>query len=199
MTPICFLVTRHFLIDLPSQSSLTRRMKIILASLMCLVLGASECFAIKGGPVYGGSGSLVGTYAGVLQPGDAVFNSLGIFTISVPQSGLASGVFIIFQEGLLLSGSMQAVADGTTKKITGLLHAEATRAEIIDGTVNIRIVGIADGQMIVNVSSNVSSTSGRRLSGTAVVDVHDQPAPRPDTHQTYQISGFQQSATPPSG
>jgi hypothetical protein len=153
-------------------------MKIILASLMCLALGASECFAIKGGPVYRGSSSLIGTYAGVMQPGDTVFNSLGIFTISVPQSGLASGVFIIFQEGLLLNGTMQAVADGTKKKITGLLHAEATRAEIINGEVNFTIVGIADGQLIATVSSNVSSTSGRRLGGTAVVDVHDQPPPR---------------------
>jgi hypothetical protein len=174
-------------------------MKILLASLMCLVLGASQCFAIKGGPQYGGSGSLVGTYAGVME-GEMGSNGLGIFTIGVPQTGLANGLFIIFQEGLFLNGTMQAVADGTKKKITALLHAEATRIEIIDGEVNFTIVAVADGQMRATVSDGNNFSSGRILAGTAVVNEHfPDPISNPPNDQTYQISGFQQSGSPPSG
>src|ERR1700730_799538 len=48
-------------------TSLIVHMKILLALLMCLVLGISECFAIKGGPNYGGAGNLIGRYAGVMH------------------------------------------------------------------------------------------------------------------------------------
>ncbi len=175
-------------------------MKIILASLMCLVLGASQCFAIKGGPNYGGSGHIIGTYAGVMQ-GELGTNGLGIFTISVPQTGLASGLFIIFQSGLFLNGTLQAVADGTQKQITALLHAEATKTEIFGGTVTIMTVAVADGQMVANVSTTNSLTSGTRLSGTAVVNEHgpDDQIGDPMNDKNYLISGFQQSSSPPSG
>ncbi len=172
-------------------------MKILLASLMCLVLGASECFAIKGGPWGHGSGSLIGTYAGVMQ-GDVASNALGIFTIGVPQTGLSSGLFIIFQSGLLLNGTMQAVADGNRRRITGLLHAEATQIRLIDGEITTTIVGVADGQLVANVQNSSNFNSGRLLAGTAFVNLHDQPDSIPDTNETYQISGFQQSASPPS-
>ena len=125
-------------------------MKILLASLMCLVLGASQCFAIKGGPWGGGGVSVLGNFAGVME--GECFNGLGIFTINVPQNGLATGVFLIFQSGLFLMGDIQALADGHRKRITGLLHAEATRTEVQGGTVTTTIVAIADGQMRVNLS-----------------------------------------------
>jgi hypothetical protein len=43
-------------------------MKIVLACLMCVVLTASECFAISGGPVFNTGINVVGTYAGVIKP-----------------------------------------------------------------------------------------------------------------------------------
>jgi len=43
-------------------------MKALLGSLLCFVLFASECFAIKGGPPYPANTNIVGTYAGVMQP-----------------------------------------------------------------------------------------------------------------------------------
>jgi len=44
-------------------------MKILLACLMCLVLMASQCFAISGGPVFGGAQlTVTGSYAGVFVP-----------------------------------------------------------------------------------------------------------------------------------
>jgi hypothetical protein len=173
-------------------------MKIILASLMCFVLGASQCFAIKGGPWGGGgSTSLLGNFAGVME-GELGSNGLGIFTINVPQNGLATGVFLIFQSGLFLMGDIQALADGHRKKITGLLHAEATRTEVHAGTVTTTIVAIADGQMRVNVSAGSGFTFGATLTGTAVVNEHgpDDPISDPANDQTYQVTGFQQSATP---
>ena len=64
-------------------------MKTILGSLLCFVLFASECFALSGGPQYGGGVNVVGAYAGVLQPAfdptdPFSSNSLGVFTLVVP-------------------------------------------------------------------------------------------------------------------
>ncbi|MEO5717727.1 MAG: hypothetical protein ABIR29_04050 [Chthoniobacterales bacterium] len=71
-------------------------MKAILGSLLCFVLCASECFAIKGGPPYPTSTNIIGFYVGVLQPAfdptDSFSgNSLGVFTLGIPTTGTVRG------------------------------------------------------------------------------------------------------------
>jgi hypothetical protein len=86
-------------------------MKILLASLMCLVLGASECFAIKGGPWGGGRQvRTTGNYAGLFIPTIAD-NSLGIFTATIPTTGLGSGTVAFFRNGIFYPGTLQAIVD----------------------------------------------------------------------------------------
>jgi hypothetical protein len=101
-------------------------MKILLASLMCLVLGASQCFALKGGPWGRGGGrvTVTGTYAGVflppltpdLPPTEAD-NSLALFTVTVPSTGLGSGIVAIFRNGNYYSGTMVATADPDSARL----------------------------------------------------------------------------------
>ena len=173
-------------------------MKTLFAALLCFVLAASQTFAIKGGPNYGGAGNLVGQYAGVLH---GPTNALGIFTLGVPNTGTSKGSFIIFTRGLFLNGNVQAVADGTKARIDGLVHAEATRATQSGNSVQTTIVAVADGQIMATVtkSNNTFGASATLLTGTAVVNEHgpDDVSSNPANDQSFIVTGFKQSNSPP--
>src|SRR5438067_10134510 len=106
-------------------------MRIVLALLMSFVLLQSESFAISGGPVFRGSLNVVGTYAGVLvetstTDTSAAAPAIGLFTLGIPASALATGTLLFFDQGRIYTGSISAVADPTNGKITGLLEATFT-------------------------------------------------------------------------
>lgn len=115
-------------------------MKILLAALMCMVLNASQCFAIDGGPFGGGGTHVVvtGTYAGVLVPIPTVLapgpppvtttdNSLVLFTMKVPTTGLASGTSAVFRNGFFYPGTIQGSADPDSARLTGIVASEFTQ------------------------------------------------------------------------
>ena len=90
-------------------------------------------WAIGGGPNQGGgasAASLVGSYAGALLPssssttGTAQFNGLGLFTLSLPQSGLGNGDFIYFSEGKTFTGSITGLGDPNKQQFVGLVKAQ---------------------------------------------------------------------------
>ena len=100
-------------------------MKILLACLMCPVLVVSQCFAIDGGPVFGGGGqvTVTGTYAGVFVPIlDPTIgipdNSLVLFTLSIPKVGLATGTVAVFRNGFFYPGTIQGSADMRERCLT---------------------------------------------------------------------------------
>jgi hypothetical protein len=100
-------------------------MKILLACLMCLVLGASQCFAIKGGPVYPGVKDISGTFAGVLTPIGVGQNALGIFTVGIPQAGqtgLSSGAFLVFTGERTFTGTIQGIGDPNRGTLRAVLQ-----------------------------------------------------------------------------
>src|SRR5437763_16385518 len=100
-------------------------MKVLLAALMCLVFTITQAFAISGGPWSGSGGpvTVTGTYAGVLVPLVGVVdagpppvtlppdNSVALFTLKIPQTGLASGTSVVFRNGIAYSGPVQGSAD----------------------------------------------------------------------------------------
>src|ERR1700730_3294354 len=104
-------------------------MKILLAILLCPVLIVSQCFAIDGGPFGGGSGKVrvTGTYAGVFVPIPTVNpapppdtltdNSLGLFTMEIPQVGLASGTVDVFRTGILTSSFLLKSSVSTSSTV----------------------------------------------------------------------------------
>lgn len=104
-------------------------MKALFGSLLCLVLATSQAFALKGGPDYGGGGTnIVGRYAGVLQglfdPTDPrSSNSIGLFSVGVPQTGLSSGTFLMFAQGRVFSGTINGTADPNSSTVKGILRA----------------------------------------------------------------------------
>lgn len=103
-------------------------MRILLACLMCLVLGTAESYAVKGGPEYPAGANVTGTYAGVLEPrfdptDPFSSNSLGIFSLSVPSTGLSTGTFIMFVRGVVFKGTIQGLGNPNNGTVRGVLDA----------------------------------------------------------------------------
>ncbi|MDQ6939929.1 MAG: hypothetical protein M3119_07205, partial [Verrucomicrobiota bacterium] len=92
-------------------------MKILLASLMCLVLCTSESFALKGGPNFGTRVRTTGVYAGLFVP-TAADNSLGIFSATIPRTGIGTGTVGFFRNGIFYPGAIQAIADPDSGDLT---------------------------------------------------------------------------------
>ncbi len=196
-------------------------MKIVLAGLMCFVLAASECFALKGGPVYPPSANLVGTYAGVLQgafdpTNPASSNSVGIFSLGVPASGNASGVFVMFTRGRVFTGTAQAFADPNKSSLKGILSASynytlsRTITDPTTGTQSIATIpvtasaqGPIDASVAASKSASLFSSSTTILRGTAALSISEgQVAANGDpiiaSNLSLIVTGVKQSNTAPS-
>ena len=162
-------------------------MKALFASLLCLVLTATQTFALKGGPPYPAAANLVGTFAGVLQ---GVFdpinpsssNTIGVYSLGVPKTGNATGPFVMFARGRVFSGTVQATADPTKSTIKGVLSATfnynlSVVVTDADGTTHVDTIAVtatANGPLISTVSSNKSKnlgTSSTIMQGTATLNV----------------------------
>ena len=105
-------------------------MKALFACLLCLVFASSQSYAISGGPFQGpGRISVTGTYSGVMLPSKTFSpgaNSIALFTMNIPSTGLASGTVVIFGAGLTFTGDIQASADPDSAKVTGEIDATST-------------------------------------------------------------------------
>jgi hypothetical protein len=184
-------------------------MKILLACLMCLVLTMSECFALKGGPVFGqGQVATTGIYAGVLVPQTAD-NSLGIFSVIIPNRGTGSGTVSFFRNGIFYPGTIQAIADPDSAVLTGVASSsfDITFTSETTGnpptTKNIVITFNANGS--INGKIKVNKVSGSlalaRLTGTSDITYAtvgsapgvDLSTANSDGPLPYEIDGFKQA------
>ncbi len=198
-------------------------MKAILGSLLCLVLCASECFAIKGGPPYPTSTNIIGTYAGVLQPAfdptdPFSANSLGVYTLGIPSSGASSGTFLMFTRGRVFGGTIQGVGDTTNGTITALLDASFNYTlSFLDGLgqlQSIQVTASVNGPLNAKVVPTRSpfAISSAKVKGTATVfisngAVENNGDPTIEGTLSLDVMGFKQSnadpgagtLTPPTG
>jgi hypothetical protein len=183
--------------------------KAIFGSLLCLVLAASQSFALKGGPPYpGGTVSLTGTYAGVLQPSfdptdPFSSNSIGVFTTGVPSSGLATGSFVFFTRGRIFLGTIQGAADPKAASIKGILEASAPARSSADPLTVPSARGTLDAQ-VLTTQNNSTGLAAVRLNGEAVLFVSEGQTDSSgalivSSIITAVVDGFKQSNTPPSG
>ncbi len=117
-------------------------MKILLACLMCLVLTAAECFALKGGPDYSRlRPKAPSTYSGAFFPILAVGetepdNSVALFTVTLTR-GQGTGTVMVFREGNNYIGTMSATVDPGTGNFVGTVAASFTRQRTTVSTVAI--------------------------------------------------------------
>ena len=175
-----------------------------------LLFGVAAAHAISGGPQYPGGTNVVGTYGGVLTPtaspcpsATAVptpecsptiaacsANSIGVFSVSVPQNGLATGTFVMFAQGRVFTGSIQGAADPGKATLKGVLSARydftltsaATPCPIptpepacTPSAFTQQITATASGNLKTRITTPSSSasagSSGLRLKGTATLDI----------------------------
>jgi hypothetical protein len=188
-------------------------MKILLAGLMCSILGVTQCWAIDGGPVYGGGAPLTvtGNYAGVLIPIPTVLNpgpppvtltdnSLALFTLSITRVGLATGISAVFRNGIFYPGTISGVADPDSAKVYGIIAAtQVVSSTGPNGTSTTQTTYNANGQLDkvkVVPNQNQTSTADTRLRGEASLTyVNDQGDPNGDSGGPikYKVKAFKQS------
>jgi hypothetical protein len=189
-------------------------MKALFGSLLCLVFTISETYALKGGPPYPGGGTnIIGRYAGVLRPpfcplADPAqcpfgLNSLGLFTLSLPENGLGAGTAFIFSSGRTFTGTITASGDPNTGAISGVLDTsyEATCASTLARQTFATAGGKIDGK-VSNRRAGANSTTSILLKGTAVVSVRCllqsgffscANTSCSEGSSSYQLDGFKQS------
>ena len=179
-------------------------MRILLASLMCLVLFESECFALKGGPVFdAGTTAITGTYAGVFMPTQRS-NSLALFSLQLAQTGIGSGTLLIFDVGQLYTGTLQATGDPNRGRITGLIRAtfpyiitvpSGTDSDGNPTFTTTTVVAVAAGTMQgkIKADNRFSGVTSTRVTGTADVQF-SLTVNNPFDEIIYDIIGFKQSS-----
>ena len=195
-------------------------MKGLFGSLLCLVLATSQAFALKGGPNYGSGGpNIIGSYAGVLQglfdpTNPASSNSIGIFTLGVPQTGNATGDFIMFARGRTFRGTIEASADPRKAVLKGIVSAtynyNLQRTEF-DKDGNLRVVSIPVTATVngpieakaATAQSRTFATSSTLLRGEATLFisggyVNNAGDPVINEIVLLSVNGYKQSNTPPA-
>jgi hypothetical protein len=192
-------------------------MKTILAILLGFILSEAPVLAMHGYTL-GAAGGVTGSYAGILVPtedtilatgsNEADFgqNSLGLFILNVPTTGLGSGTVYLFSGGEELTGPIVALPDPTSDtgivgviSATGLVATEVFQNNVIGSNESFsQVTAQAGGGFYANTSqSNVSdSPDGINLSGTANVTVETSTNGNliPTDKITFAILGYQQSA-----
>jgi hypothetical protein len=202
---------------------------------MCLVFTMTQAFAISGGPPYPGGTNVVGVYAGVMKPKKTPVddppgcsaNSLGVFSVGVPDSGLATGTFVMFSQGRVFSGTIQGTAD------PGKDPSKATLQAVLSATFNFtltfpptpcpnptpapactpssfteEVTASATGSLdthIKNISSQTAfGATSVRLVGSASIEISQGEvdpatlAPIPSCEMTLKVGGFKQTSTAPT-
>lgn len=206
-------------------------MKKILPILLCYVLSASQVFALSGGPVFNtGSVKPTGSYSGVIEgvtetddttggsgpaiPGDPLggppaasttpSNALGLFNLTVPSTGSATGGFVLFQDGIVFTGTITASVDPDSDKLLGILEGTFNfNLQTFDNTgqpVSTAITAQAIGKINAKITpAPFSSNALARINGTANLDINfgqvssTTLAPIISRSDTFNVIGFKQS------
>jgi len=189
-------------------------MKKVLSLLVAYVFFQTQSWALVGGPVYpGGNLSLIGTYAGVLIPdspqtgtslsGKALaptVTSIGLFTLSVPSLGLASGTTVFFVNGDPYTGTISGVADPDKSTLVGIVKTTSDFFFTDTAFPGQQFFIFATGNIQADIFSNSTVQTGgqtstsTRILGTSTVSVSGG-GPGYDGAFTYIVDGFKQDST----
>lgn len=205
--------------------------KTVFPLLLCYALMTTQTFALSGGPIFGsGQVTSTGIYAGVIQgleetdsttngpaiPGDTVptgpgqsnttpSNALGLFSLNVPTTLLATGAFMLFADGEVFSGTINASVDADNGRLKGLLEGTfAFTLNTFDSTGAVtatQITATAVGSITAQVRASNAAIARTlaRLTGTANLNVNfgvvdtTTLAPVVARTITFNVSGFKQA------
>jgi hypothetical protein len=204
-------------------------MKKVLSLLLVFVFLKAQALALSGGPVFSNAqGNFVGIYSGVLVPKFTTFTStatssgsssasIGLFTLSQPDTGIATGSVLLFVDGAPFSGVLNGLIDPDSAELNAVIDATSTFSVVIIVPTTTIVNGVptttfttqsfsvsASGNMNARVvptgffstNPNVSVTPSR-LEGDASVDIyfHINSDGTPDVSKTavFEVQGFKQS------
>jgi hypothetical protein len=165
-------------------------MKKVLSLLVLFVFLQTQSWALSGGPVFGTSSgvNVIGTFSGVMIPdtesGSNVSinggaNSIGIFSLGVPDSGIATGSFAFFGNAEAYNGTISGIADPDRATLKAILDAATTlrtgSTTTTNGTASSTFTGQAIGSMDAEIAPAVSvfAATAARLVGTSHLDIFD--------------------------
>jgi hypothetical protein len=129
-------------------------------------------------------------------------NSLGIFAVAVPTTGVATGNYLFFNDGEAFFGTVVGVANPNTQKFTGLLAGSATTNSVATAEFLSPLSAVGNIKAAIESGSSVAAgTQGARLRGTAFIQLQGFV---PDTSPngfgfgtlreiTFSVDGFRQS------
>jgi hypothetical protein len=203
-----------------------------------IFFAVTAAYAIKGGPQYPAGTDVVGTYAGVLTPkaspcpdasvsptpvcsptiADCAANSLGVFSVSAPQNGLASGTFVMFAQGRVFTGTIQGVADPEKATLKGVLSARydftvtfpptpcpsvSPEVSCTPSSFSEQITALANGSLKTRITTSTAgaASAATRLKGTATLDISNGTVSAVTFEQItdceifLKVTGFKQSSS----
>lgn len=207
-------------------------LKKVFPLLISYVFVTTQCWAISGGPVYGhGKVSTIGSYSGVIAgltesdvstsgptiPGDPLAppstttnvtnsNALGLFDLAIPQTGTATGAFLLFADGRVFGGTIDGSADPATDVLKGIVQAAYNfnlqtfdaAGDAVSTAITAQAIGRIDAKIgVAKNSTNVAA----RITGSANLDVNfgqvdgNTLAPIIARTITFSVDGFKQSNT----
>jgi hypothetical protein len=200
-------------------------MKRLLSFLLMIVfmhVQVPTAFAKRGGPDIGGAQNVdtIGTFAGVLVPvsqtnpsssrAGTTANSIGLFSLGVPDIGVAQGAVVVFVEGTAFNGAITGIADPESGLLRGIIDAVSTYTIFnpLDPT-GPGFAVFAQGNIEANIRETASFTFGSvsqaaffattRLEGEAKIDIFGlleiDGTPRVSNTATFAVDGFKQSST----
>src|SRR5947209_4824739 len=159
-------------------------MKALFGALLCLVLTVTQAFAISGGPPYPASTNVVGHYAGVMRgvfdptnPGSS--NSIGVFSVGLPTSGLATGTFLMFTQGRSFTGTMNGTGSPVSSTLQAILtatfsytlHTISSTGTVTDVSVTASVNGTMDAHIVTPRNSSLFGPTNTLLRGSATLNV----------------------------
>jgi len=191
-------------------------MKALLGCLMCVVFVISQSSVVAGGFLGGGAGSVTvtGTYAGVLNPiqhvqcdtcgSNTSLNQLGLFSVSIPTTGLGTGTALLFDQGNIYSGTISATGNPDSANVTGIISASFSYIEIVTSTTvsggqiivtntPITVAAEASGKVNTKVKLGSKIFSSLRLTGTADIQF-ELTVNNPFDEIIFKVVGFKQSS-----
>jgi hypothetical protein len=206
------------LFDDGSEEDSNSPMQRVLPLLLAFVFLQTQSWALSGGPNYGGKGGNVpvGTYGGVLLPAASKdplvvvdISSIGVFSVGVPQTGLATGAVATFVNGAAYVGSIVASVDPEMQTFQGvvtgtsLFQVTVTTAvgnppTIVTNTFSIFAQGSIDAKFISTDATLTQNAKAERLIGTATIEtfgsIKANGTPNVSSTTTFNVSGLQQSS-----
>ena len=196
-------------------------MKRVLSFLLMVVFmhaQVSTAFAKRGGPDIGDQATVdtIGSYAGTMIPvfstnpaNNGSSNSIGLFSLGVPNIGVAQGTCFLFVDGSAYEGTITAVADPIGGEVQGLIDAMSVFVLVdpLNPTVNYRV--FASGNIQAEITDTAAGSvvgfqtaatfATTRLEGEASVDISSQVDINGNSivsnTVTFVVDGFKQSST----